>query len=526
MAFIYEGQTLIGFITSVFDITNYTEKRIVGKVFGRKGYPFLIDYTGNVIAHPDKKYLKSKEMKNDEGIKRIVGSGKKNDIFLYKGSYLAYKKLSNIGWFAVGTITEDDLLAASRAAGTTLLSVSAIAVIALLVLLVIMIRRMIVQPLEAASKTLSKAASGHLSVRVEERSRDEIGIIARSVNAMLGSFASFLGNVKSSSDEVLKMGEGVKNDAAVTLASVSEIMGEIEDVQNQVQAQEGKANDSVSSIKRLTEFIEAQRGDIETQSASINESSSAIEEMTSGIRAISTQMKNSESEIQKMMGSSEAGRERMEKFLGVIQKIVDESQRLHEANGLIASLAAQTNLLAMNAAIEAAHAGDYGRGFAVVADEIRKLAASASDQSKVVKGNIKNIRDAIDEMTSSADETSKGFEAIADTIRVVSRVFTEIHNATEELDMGSKQILLGLQEMREANSRVIDSSHKIEEGNSAFKEVFDELNGYSSRIKSIMSKISEGMRSISGAMSTLTERSRAVSDQVKALDEAIDEYKV
>lgn len=526
MAFIYEGSVNIGFITSVFDITNYAEKRILGKTFGKKGYPFLIDYTGNIIAHPDRKLLKSKEMKSDEGIKRIIGGGNKEGIFLKKGSYLAYKKLSNLGWFAVGTIAEDDLFAASRGAGTTLLAVSAIAVIMLLVLLAVLIRRMIVHPLSETGATLAKAASGHLSVRVPEKSQDELGEIARSVNAMLDSFSLFLGNVKESSDEVLRMAEGVKNEATAALAAVSEIKGEIEDVQSQVLAQEGKAADSFVSIQRLTEFIENQRGDIESQSASINESSSAIEQMTSGIRAISSQMKNSESEISKMTASSETGRENMEKFLAVIRKIVDESERLHEANGLIASLAAQTNLLAMNAAIEAAHAGEYGRGFAVVADEIRKLAASAADQSKVVKGNIGNIRGAIEELTSSADETSRGFSAIAETIKIVSRVFNEIHNATEELDMGSKQILLGLKEMREANASVIDSSQKIEEGNEAFKQVFEELNGYSRQIKSIMDQISGGMASISRAMGSLTERSRAATEQVKALDGSIDAYRL
>lgn len=525
MAFVYEGEALTGFVSSVFDITVYSEKRIVNKVFGREGYPFIIDYQGNIIAHPDVNLLMNPEMRQSEYISLILKSGKRSGIFLHEGTYYAFQRLSNLQWFAVGTITEGDLFAASKSIGLIILIGSVAAAAVLLFIVMSVINLFIIKPLKETNRVLAVSAGGDITARSSNKTRDEIGVMSRSLNGMLENFSGFLNKVRGSSAEVLQMGKDVKTDASSTLISVHSIQQEIDTVQERVEAQVETANTSIESIQQLTAYIEGLREETESQSASINESSSAIEEMTSGIRSISSQMKNSETAIMKMTESSDKGKINMDTFLNIIEKIVEESEQLTDANVLIANLAAQTNLLAMNAAIEAAHAGESGRGFAVVADEIRKLASGAAAQSKVVKGNLSNIRDSINEAMISANETNRGFQDISITIQNVSRVFNEIQNATEELDMGSKQILLGLEHMREVNSTVIESSHKINEGNASFKKVFGELNSYSRQIQEIMEQITAQMRDITEAMNKLSSRSQAASDQVDRLDSAINEYK-
>ena len=525
MAFVYEGEALTGFVSSVFDITVYSEKRIVNKVFGREGYPFIIDYQGNIIAHPDVNLLMNPEMRQSEYISLILKSGKRSGIFLHEGTYYAFQRLSNLQWFAVGTITEGDLFAASKSIGLIILIGSVAAAAVLLFIVMSVINLFIIKPLKETNRVLAVSAGGDITARSSNKTRDEIGVMSRSLNGMLVNFSGFLNKVRGSSAEVLQMGKDVKTDASSTLISVHSIQEEIDTVQERVEAQVETANTSIESIQQLTAYIEGLREETESQSASINESSSAIEEMTSGIRSISSQMKNSETAIMKMTESSDKGKINMDTFLNIIEKIVEESEQLTDANVLIANLAAQTNLLAMNAAIEAAHAGESGRGFAVVADEIRKLASGAAAQSKVVKGNLSNIRDSINEAMISANETNRGFQDISITIQNVSRVFNEIQNATEELDMGSKQILLGLEHMREVNSTVIESSHKINEGNASFKKVFGELNSYSRQIQEIMEQITAQMRDITEAMNKLSSRSQAASDQVDRLDSAINEYK-
>jgi methyl-accepting chemotaxis protein len=526
MSFLYDGDEMIGMASTVFDITNYAAKRVMGKTFGEKGYPFIIDYTGGVLAHPDPSLIMSEELRKSAYVQKIVTGGQKSGLFLHDGAYYAYKKLSNIGWYTVGTISEDDLFAVSRAAGVVLNFVSAGAIIFLFFIVMLSLNTIIIKPLNRIMAILSASAGGELSVRVDMGSRDEIGSMADSVNKMLESFSGFLGNVRLSANEVAAMGRGVNEDVSQVHALIKDISGEVERSQQSALAQVKAAAASDESIGRLGDYIESLRGEINSQSASINQSSSAIEEMTSGIRSISAQMKGSESEIQKMTDSSSRGGDNMEKFLGIIQKIVEESQRLDEANVLIASLAAQTNLLAMNAAIEAAHAGDAGRGFAVVSDEIRKLAAGASEQSKVVKGNISNIRASINEAMVAADMTSASFKDIGAAIASVSRVFQEINNAAMELDLGSKQILAGLSHIHEVSTKVMNGADKIEESNAAFKGVLEEMSGHSRRIKETLDHIIASMASITDAMGTLSGRSRGGADQVSHLEAALGAFKI
>jgi len=138
----------------------------------------------------------------------------------------------------------------------------------------------------------------------------------------------------------------------------------------------------------------------------------------------------------------------------LIGKVVDASALLLDANKMIAAIASQTNLLAMNAAIEAAHAGEAGAGFAVVADEIRSLAEKSAKQSSIVSSQLKGVREAIGNAVNSSGEASVGFDEVLGLITTVTTMEQENALAMREQRAGSDQVAETLSEMKQTTETV------------------------------------------------------------------------
>ena len=202
---------------------------------------------------------------------------------------------------------------------------------------------------------------------------------------------------------------------------------------------------------------------VEEQSNSVAASSSATEEMIANIRSVTDTLITNSKNVKELQDASEAGHTSLNEVVTDIQGIARESESLLEINAVMQNIASQTNLLSMNAAIEAAHAGESGRGFAVVADEIRKLAESSSKQSKTIGGVLKSIKNSIDKITKSTDVVLGKFDAIGSGVRTVSIQEDTIRNAMEEQGHGSKQILQAVSNVNEVTHQVREAARRLVE---------------------------------------------------------------
>jgi methyl-accepting chemotaxis protein len=217
-------------------------------------------------------------------------------------------------------------------------------------------------------------------------------------------------------------------------------------------------------MEQITVNIDKLNGHIDHQTASVSQSSSAIEEMLANIHSVTQTLVKNSANVKELMEASEVGRSGLREVAADIREIARESEGLLEINAVMENIASQTNLLSMNAAIEAAHAGEAGKGFAVVANEIGKLAENSGEQSKTISMVLKKIKDAIDKIIASTDSVLNKFEAIDSGVRTVSDQEENIRNAMEEQSAGSRQILEAVGQLNEVTQLVKAGSEEMLEG--------------------------------------------------------------
>jgi len=198
-------------------------------------------------------------------------------------------------------------------------------------------------------------------------------------------------------------------------------------VQSQVESMQGVSNTANAIYEQVGTFIEK----VQTQANAIEKSSSAIEHMVSHVGSVRMIAHNTKLTADKLMNSSGSGQKMLIELTEDIKQIESLSASLQKANKAIAGIAAQTNLLAMNAAIEAAHAGESGKGFAVVAGEVRKLAESSTKESQAISEEIKKMEKVILQISKVSQTTVDSMGYMFSGIKDMDTSFSEVDKAVE-----------------------------------------------------------------------------------------------
>lgn len=360
----------------------------------------------------------------------------------------------------------------------------------------IVIAGRIINPIIQTRDSLEDIASGHgdLSKRLSKKTNDELGQMVDSYNHFQDTLNSMLGKIVTSVESLNESGEDISLSMADSANSVEEISANITSIKKQVENQTKSAGDSSAAVEQIHVGIDKLGDIIEEQASGITESSAAIEQMVGNITAVSGNMEKLSGLFTELGYLSDEGKIKIGDVHGRVNNISSQSESLLQANTIISNIASQTNLLAMNAAIEAAHAGESGKGFSVVADEIRKLAEQSSSQSKTISQSLKGVLESISAVVRATSETEETFEKVIDHIRIISPLENQVKDALSEQKSGSDQILEAL-----ASMKIITES--VREGSLEMKNSSNLLNMEMKKLKEISNKVNEGMFEIeSGAI--------------------------
>jgi methyl-accepting chemotaxis protein len=381
-------------------------------------------------------------------------------------------------------------------------------VLALVTAAAIFLSKSLSKPIVTVTDTLKDISEGEgdLTKQLAIASEDEIGDMSRFFNKTFGNIKNLVGIIKYKIHALTNTGHELSVNMTKTQTAVNNISANFEEIKGLEAKQQQGAAEVNKSLENIKNSIALQDKLIDEQTESVATSSSAIEEMTANIHSVSQTLIANSKNVEALTEASEYGRTALQTVAQEIQEIAKDSEGLLEINSVMNNIASQTNLLSMNAAIEAAHAGESGKGFAVVADEIRKLAESSSKQSKITAGMLKKIKASIDNITKSSDEVITRFGAIDSGVKTVSEHEMNIRHAMEEQEVGGQQILHAIARLKEitvsvqkgsddmsrsGDDLVKETDEFIKISNEALNGMTDIVNGAIKEIKTAVDHVNE-----------------------------------
>ena len=350
------------------------------------------------------------------------------------------------------------------------------------------------KPIEETARILEKMAAGNLTLRLSaEKGKNEISKMRHSINAFTESINKMVAVSKQNIISLSKVAENLNENSSGISSEIKQISDNSSELADQAKTQLETVSLTVGTMGKMSSITNQLSTQIHDQNNDLSQSSAAVEEMISNIKSITENIDKFGNSFNQLSSDSEDGKNKIENVINLIESVSAESKKLLDTNKVIEDVAQQTNLLAMNAAIEAAHAGEAGKGFAVVAEEIRKLSESTTKQSHYIKQTLSSVIENINEVTNAATSAGLTFGEIVNQISSDDSLITEIRSSMEEQSIGSKQIVDALGNIKETTHTIIENSKQM---NSGIENVVAQVKELENAAKNLSSKTDEIKRRI------------------------------
>ncbi|MCD6397711.1 MAG: hypothetical protein J7L71_09235, partial [Spirochaetaceae bacterium] len=389
------------------------------------------------------------------------------------------------------------------------------------VIVLTLIFRRLIKQIENINKITEIMVKGDLSREITIIPNDAIGDMAENFNLAIASLKNIIAGVVTTSIEGQKLNYTLSGRITQIEISSGEMSNNLDGMHEKIVEENNQIVEASSALEEISANTSSLSKQIAMQAESVSTTSAAVEEMAASILNVSRVADARQNVTESLITITKEGSEKIEEANVIVQEAVKNMGAMQEMLEVINSISSQTNLLSMNAAIEAAHAGDAGKGFAVVADEIRKLAESTSENAREISDSLTGLIDRINETANVTKESGDSFKKIEDEVRNFVQAFAEISASTKELSEGSKEIQDSTLSLLDITSNIKTGSEEMTLGANdiniallRIKEASDNNTASMAVSREQIEEIHKAMTDVAVLSSTNTENMNTLLEEV------------
>ena len=532
-----KDKTISGTIATVYDGLKIYET-IRNIKIGETGEVYILHKDGVTIADhnvaliysQENTYLRSQSDKKLESAgaferKAVQSTSSGNGSYEYEGAMrdAAYAKIPTTGWTIIAADYRQKYMGTIR-----LVIIIDTVLVCLVVCVIFGVSSGLSKSLQKTADALKEIAqgTGDLTVSLPVKGKDELTDISRYFNETIGKIAGAIRSVETNTSDMEVIGVNLADNMLETASAIRQITATTETVKEKMINQAASVTETASTVEEIIRTIKQLNGSIEMQVGSVAQSSSSVEQMVANIASIGQTLGKTEQIIKNFVSATGDGKATLATSNTVTQKIAEESGSLMEASNVIQHIASQTNLLAMNAAIEAAHAGEAGKGFAVVADEIRKLSEDSAMQGKTITVTLKSLTAEIETLSASSKIVEEKFNVIFELAEQVKSMSDLLTAAMKEQEHGSKEILSAIKNINTVTTEVQAGSEQMLKGGEGAVQEMHMLDELTRTITASMNEMAAGAVQINNSVQEVNEMTQKNKQSIKNLAGELSKFKV